>query len=259
MDEGFPGVAPAGDPAPARGADSTSARADARLTGTDTGPGSGSAGSEASLPAPDRPARLFAFFERLKTMSSIRRFGTLPMIEEETVAAHSYNVAIFALMIADYEGLPEVKVEALLRKALFHDFEETILSDIPHPIKHRFKGGMLGKLLKEIVPELVEQEVFKELPERLRRIYVASALRSKDDLEGRLVEAGDAMDIVMTSLRELKLGNRYFESIFDIGLQMLERHKHFKFAALFMEAAVDYRRLGDKATSQTTFSDEFIP
>ena len=88
-------------------------------------------------PEPDTD-QLFAFFERLKTMSSIQRFGTLPMIQSESVAAHSFNVAILSSLIADYE--PELKVDhaLLLRKALFHDFEETILSDSPHPIKHRF-------------------------------------------------------------------------------------------------------------------------
>jgi 5'-deoxynucleotidase YfbR-like HD superfamily hydrolase len=202
--------------------------------------------------------KLFAFFERLKTMSSIKRFGTLPMIENESVASHSYNVAIMALMVADYDPDLDVDREALLRKALFHDFEETILSDIPHPIKHRFQGGKLGKLLKEIVPELIENEIFKELPERLKRIYVRSALGAKDDLEGEIVAAADAMDIIMTSLRELKLGNRYFENIFEVGIRMLEKHSKFKFAKVFMESARLYREKGDKASAQPTFSDEFV-
>ena len=205
--------------------------------------------------SPQPNERLFAFFERLKTMSSIRRFGTLPMIESEDVASHSYNVAIMALMIADYE--PELKVdrEALLRKALFHDFEETILSD---PIKHRFQGGKLGRLLKEIVPELIENEIFKELPAPLKALYVRSALDAKLDLEGEIVAAADAMDIVMTSLRELKMGNRYFENIFEVGLKMLEKHSRFKFAKLFIESARLYREKGDKALAQPTFSDEFV-
>ena len=201
--------------------------------------------------------RLFGFFERLKTMSSIKRFGTLPMIENESVASHSYNVAIMALMIADYD--PDLKVdrEALLRKALFHDFEETILSDIPHPIKHRFKGGKLGQLLKEIVPELVEHEIFKELPPRLKDRYVKDALGAKEDLEGRIVSAADAMDILVTSLRELKLGNSYFDRIFDVGLGMLEKYSEFKFAGLFMESAKRYRARGGEH-SKPTFSDEFV-
>lgn len=202
--------------------------------------------------------RLFAFFERLKTMSSIKRFGTLPMIENESVASHSYNVAIMALMVADYDPDLNVDREALLRKALFHDFEETILSDIPHPIKHRFQGGKLGKLLKEIVPELIENEIFKELPDRLKKLYVKSALEAKDDLEGEIVAAADAMDIVMTSLRELKLGNRYFENIFEVGIRMLDKHAKFKFAKVFVESARLYREKGDKASAQPTFSDEFV-
>ncbi len=202
--------------------------------------------------------RMFAFFERLKTMSSIKRFGTLPMLENESVAAHSYNVAILALMIADYENDPAINREAVLRKALFHDFEETILSDIPHPIKHRFKGGMLGKLLKEIVPELIEQEIFKELPEVLRKIYVASALTAKEDLEGQVVGAADAMDILVTALRELKLGNRYFENIFDVGVKMLEKYTYFKFAKIFLDNAIEYRYKGEKPHSNPTFSDEFV-
>lgn len=210
------------------------------------------------LPEPEQVKdRLFAFFERLKTMSSIRRFGTLPMIEAESVASHSYNVAIMALMIADYD--PELKAdrEALLRKALFHDFEETILSDIPHPIKHRFKGGKLGRLLKEIVPELVEHEIFKELPESLKNRFVRDALGAKEDLEGRIVGAADAMDILVTSLRELKLGNRYFDRIFDVGMGMLEKYGEFKFARLFMESAKRYRERGTEH-AQPTFSDEFV-
>lgn len=200
---------------------------------------------------------LFGFFERLKTMSSIKRFGTLPMIEIESVASHSYNVAIMALMIADYEEELNVNREVLLRKALFHDFEETILSDIPHPIKHRFKGGKLGQLLKEIVPELIENEIFKELPDRLKKQCVNAALSAKEDLEGQIVGAADAMDIIMTSLRELKMGNRYFERIFEVGLGMLIKYEKFAFARLFAESAKRYRAKGGDLEAPT-FSDEFV-
>jgi len=202
--------------------------------------------------------RLFGFFERLKTMSSIKRFGTLPMIEIESVASHSYNVAIMALMIADYDDELVVNREALLRKALFHDFEETILSDIPHPIKHRFKGGKLGKLLKEIVPELIENEIFKELPEKLKQQYVRAALSAKEDLEGQIVAAADAMDIIMTALREMKLGNQYFDRIFEVGLGMLKKYDRFKFAKLFAESARRYKTQGGELNGQPTFSDEFV-
>jgi 5'-deoxynucleotidase YfbR-like HD superfamily hydrolase len=210
-------------------------------------------------PQPDhRPDRIFAFFERLKTMSSIQRFGTLPMIQGENVASHSFNVAILALLTADYEENPDINVEKVLRQALLHDFEETILSDIPHPIKHRFQGGKLGKVLKDIVPDLVRDEIFKELPQGLRDRFTRSALTAKDGVEGRIVAAADAMDILMTALRELKMGNRYFQSIFEVGLTLLSQYEDFRFAKLFSESARQYRERDYHAEAQPTFSDEFV-
>jgi 5'-deoxynucleotidase YfbR-like HD superfamily hydrolase len=210
-------------------------------------------------PQPDlRPDRLFAFFERLKTMSSIQRFGTLPMIQGENVASHSFNVAILALLTADYEENPAINVEKVLRQALLHDFEETILSDIPHPIKHRFQGGKLGKVLKDIVPDLVRDEIFKELPQPLRDRFTHAALTAKDGIEGRIVASADAMDILMTALRELKMGNRYFQSIFEVGLTLLSQYEDFKFAKLFADSARQYRERDYHAEAQPTFSDEFV-
>lgn len=208
--------------------------------------------------AASRPDQLFGFFERLKTLSSIQRFGTLPMVQNESVASHSYNVAMLALMTADYEPERELDREMLLRKALFHDFEETILSDIPHPIKHRFKGGKLGMLLKDIVPDLVENEIFKELPPALRDRYVRVTIASKEGPEGRIVAAADAMDIVMTSLREVKMGNKYFEHILLVGLRLLEKYHDLRFAKLFSESARSYRARDEVARAQPTFSDEFM-
>jgi 5'-deoxynucleotidase YfbR-like HD superfamily hydrolase len=205
-----------------------------------------STSGQGTTPSPENAKteqnRLFAFFERLKTMSSVQRFGTLPMVQSESVASHSYNVAILSLMIADFEPSLEIDREVLLRKALFHDFEETILSDIPHPIKHRFQGGKLGRVLKEIVPELIRSEIFKELPTALKDRYTQSAITAKDGPEGGVVAAADAMDIVITSLRELKMGNRYFQNIFEIGIRMLEPFEtRFAFAKQFGESARAYR------------------
>lgn len=215
---------------------------------------------ESPRPAPpgSEGDRLFAFLERLKTMSSIQRFGTLPMIQGENVASHSFNVAILALLTADYEENPAIDVEKVLRQALLHDFEETVLSDIPHPIKHRFQGGKLGKVLKDIVPDLVRDEIFKELPQPLRERCARAALAAKDGIEGRIVGAADAMDILITALRELKMGNRYFQAIFDVGMTLLSRYEDLRFAKLFAESARGYRERDHHAEAQPTFSDEFV-
>ena len=187
---------------------------------------------------------LFAFFERLKTMSSIQRFGTLPMIQSESVAAHSFNVAIMSLLIADYEEDLKIDHALLMRKALFHDFEETILSDIPHPIKHRYQGGRLGKLLEEIVEAVLDNDAFHELPEAMERRYARDAKEAKWGAEGEIVAAADAMDLVLTATREIKLGNRYFDHVFDAGMELCEKFRHFRLVDEFCGVAREYLEKG---------------
>jgi 5'-deoxynucleotidase YfbR-like HD superfamily hydrolase len=173
-------------------------------------------------------------------MSAIRRFGTLPSAHHDSVANHSFDVAVLAMMIADRQGDPTLSVEKILRKALWHDFEETIVSDIPHPIKHRYQGGRLGELLEEIVATVLENEAFHELPEELSRRYAADARDAKREREGEVVAAADAMDLVIVATREVKLGNRYFEHIFDVGMNLLTRYRHFTLVDEFCQVARAY-------------------
>lgn len=210
------------------------------------------------------PEGLPGFFERLRNLSAIRRFGTLPSAHPDSVANHSFDVAVLAMMIADREGDPSLSVEKILRKALWHDFEETIVSDIPHPIKHRYQGGRLGQLLEEIVETVLENEAFHELPADLSRRYASDAKDAKRGREGEVVAAADAMDLVIVATREIKMGNRYFEHIFDVGMKLCEKHRQFRLVDEFCRVARDYLEKGqfvdgvfhENRTSQT---DLFSP
>lgn len=186
------------------------------------------------------PDGLPGFFERLRNMSAIRRFGTLPSAHHDSVANHSYDVAVLSMMIADRQNDPALSMEKILRKALWHDFEETIVSDIPHPIKHRYQGGRLGILLEEIVATVLENEAFHELPEDMARRYASDARDAKRDREGDVVAAADAMDLVIVATREIKLGNRYFEHIFEAGMNLCEKHRHFLLVDEFCQVARQY-------------------
>ncbi|MBK8804438.1 MAG: HD domain-containing protein [Fibrobacteres bacterium] len=210
------------------------------------------------------PEGLPGFFERLRNLSAIRRFGTLPSAHPDSVANHSFDVAVLAMMIADREGDPTLSVERILRKALWHDFEETIVSDIPHPIKHRYQGGRLGLLLEEIVATVLENEAFHELPDDLSRRYAADAKDAKRGREGEVVAAADAMDLVIVATREIKMGNRYFEHIFDVGMKLCEKHRQFRLVDEFCRVARDYLEKGQFVDgvfheNRTTQTDLFSP
>ncbi|MBK9575696.1 MAG: HD domain-containing protein [Fibrobacterota bacterium] len=210
------------------------------------------------------PEGLPGFFERLRNLSAIRRFGTLPSAHPDSVANHSFDVAVLAMMIADREGDPTLSVERILRKALWHDFEETIVSDIPHPIKHRYQGGRLGLLLEEIVATVLENEAFHELPDDLSRRYASDAKDAKRGREGEVVAAADAMDLVIVATREIKMGNRYFEHIFDVGMKLCEKHRQFRLVDEFCRVARDYLEKGQFVDgvfheNRTTQTDLFSP
>lgn len=190
------------------------------------------------------PDDLPGFFERLRNMSAIRRFGTLPSAQHDSVANHTFDVAVLSMMIADREEDPTLSVEKILRKALWHDFEETLVSDIPHPIKHRFQGGRLGILLEEIVGTVLETEAFIELPEEMARRYATDAKDAKREREGEVVGAADAMDLVIVATREIKMGNRYFEHIFEAGMALCEKYRHFRLVDEFCRVARQYLESG---------------
>ena len=44
------------------------------------------------------PDDLPGFFERLRNMSAIRRFGTLPSAQHDSVANHSFDVAVLSIV-----------------------------------------------------------------------------------------------------------------------------------------------------------------
>ncbi|MEK7392815.1 MAG: YfbR-like 5'-deoxynucleotidase, partial [Fibrobacterota bacterium] len=127
---------------------------------------------------------------------------------------------------------------------LWHDFEETIVSDIPHPIKHRYQGGRLGKLLEEIVDTVLENEAFHELPAEMAHRYAADARDAKREREGEVVAAADAMDLVIVATREIKLGNRYFLHVFEAGMGLCEKFRHFKLVDEFCKVARPYLENG---------------
>ena len=70
-------------------------------------------------------------------LKSIVRYNNRPKLSEETVAEHSFYVALIGLMICDELGTStECKYEVMI-KALLHDMPEMEINDITHDVKTR--------------------------------------------------------------------------------------------------------------------------
>ena len=68
-------------------------------------------------------------------MMVIKRWGIVSMTRPQSVAEHSYNVAMMALNIYNNSCCLDVSVEWILTLALTHDLPEIHTGDIPTPLK----------------------------------------------------------------------------------------------------------------------------
>jgi len=71
----------------------------------------------------------------LRTLSHVPRWAVLRVIHRQSVADHSYYVAVYASLIAKTENLMPAMHVILLEHCLYHDIAEVFTSDIPGPVK----------------------------------------------------------------------------------------------------------------------------
>lgn len=75
----------------------------------------------------------------------VKRWHTVETVRQQTLAEHSFNVAMISRCIAKLAGMPD---ENLLKAALEHDLDEIINGDIPTPAKRR--GAAIGLFFDQI-------------------------------------------------------------------------------------------------------------
>ena len=69
----------------------------------------------------------------------VKRFHIVNTTKSQSVAEHSFNVALLAREIAIKMGFDSENIDKVTLAAMFHDMDEVITGDIPTPTKLRFK------------------------------------------------------------------------------------------------------------------------
>ena len=150
---------------------------------------------------------MLPFFFRLKKLDHVIRFNTIPaLIRSQSVAEHSFQVAVLALGVAVAESWEDAKVGQLLAKCLLHDLEEVEVSDIPHCVKHHDSSGSreFREFLKKLSEERMEMFLFSSLPETCRRVFQHLTLNAKGGGDtGDLVSFCDMYELLVHCLVEL--------------------------------------------------------
>ena len=163
----------------------------------------------------------------------IKRFSTSHVVHHQSVAEHSYFVALYAMFIAEWawwncqedNELPitySVLVGGVLQRAIVHDIEESRTGDIPRPFKHS----------SQILTATIDKYAAAEVKPILEKIYhnqyhhfMDTWRKAKDaTMEGRIVALADFMSVLAYMMRELSL---YNSTMHDNWVSMVEYVREF--------------------------------
>ena len=157
--------------------------------------------------------KLHEYIARLK---ELRRTGWVQrgVSDPETVASHSYAVALLTMMIADLRGLNTLDA---VRMALIHDLAESIIGDLTPEMKMRL--GDLEERERRFFEDLV-----KLVPKELAETYLDSWRRFSrgEDEVSRLVREVDKLERGLQAMRYLRKGYREVKEIYDSTLNELK-------------------------------------
>ena len=136
-----------------------------------------------------QPRKLIEFLNILEKLKCNTRHSWTSSGRQESVAEHSWRLAVMALLVAD--EFPEIDREKLLTMCLIHDFGEAITGDIPSFEKTKQDEEnetlAIAKLLK-LLPAGTAH-VFAELFSEMAGLHTA---------EAKLFKALDNMEAVLS-------------------------------------------------------------
>lgn len=156
------------------------------------------------------------FPPELRTMAIVPRWSIVFTTQKDTVANHSYFVAIYAHMIGrviKWEG-PKT---FLMFAALMHDIEEVITGDLVSPIKSHI-------LDEERMAEYVDAKIFERLSGLANEhadLQEACKVRHIEEVEA-IVKAADRLDALLFLIMEERRGNTVISGLVRDAFTRLE-------------------------------------
>lgn len=139
--------------------------------------------------------KLQEYLSNVYQLKNVIRYNTRPVLKQESVAEHSFYVALFALKICDDYNINEnIKTDAVI-KSLLHDMPEIELNDITHNVKEKLR---LRPFLKAY-----EDEYYKT---HYSQYY--ELMSTSHDLTSIIVVLADAWSVFQYVNNEMSLGNK---------------------------------------------------
>jgi 5'-deoxynucleotidase YfbR-like HD superfamily hydrolase len=135
-------------------------------------------------------------------LQDLVRFQTSPRLHDETVMSHSGYVAALVCKLHD---IYDFDIAKALKLALFHDYPEALISDIPHNVKVGL-GEEMNERLSMLEYSIMENDLSHEYADLLRQF------NDMDTPEGLVVALADIMSVEVYCEREILMGNSQYYS-----------------------------------------------
>lgn len=139
-------------------------------------------------------------FDRdIRTLAFVPRWVILRLIHQQSVAEHSYFVAIYADQIADYIKWKGDRRDLLLY-ALQHDYGEMVSGDVPHPAKVAFVDKVR---MREFEKKEIKQRVDSYIVDPSEEIVA-------------IVAVADMVEGILFLVSEEQMGNNDGRSVIEL-------------------------------------------
>ncbi|MCG8351039.1 MAG: HD domain-containing protein [Chloroflexales bacterium] len=157
-----------------------------------------------------RAVTILDLHTRLLTLKLLPRTGWLQrgMTNVESIADHSFSVAMLALLIGDLQ--PDLDRSRLLTIALLHDIAEVFIGDLPASARRLF-----GAEAKREAERRSMQELLNGLPQATEYIALWTEYIEGSSREARLVKTLDRIEMLVQTLAYERAGHRALDELWD--------------------------------------------
>lgn len=163
----------------------------------------------------------FNFFAFLSRMKHITRWGLMRNTNVENIQEHSLQVAMIAHGLAVISNTcfgNNINAERVALLAIYHDSNETVIGDMPTPIK--YFNPSIRKAYKDL-EDVSKEKLLSMLPEEMAQIYRDILFYDESSYEGRIVKAADRISAYIKCIEEEKAGNSEFKKAAESTLKKI--------------------------------------
>lgn len=133
---------------------------------------------------------ILLFIKEVEKLKNVTRTAWTSAGKQESVAEHSWRLAVFALTLAEY--FPELDMARVLGMCLVHDFGEIYEGDI----SAKLETDLSGKLKKEEEALLTLTQILPETPKQ-NLLGLWREYNTAESAEAKLVKALDKMETIV--------------------------------------------------------------